>query len=606
MEFRVLGPIEVLTSEKIWDIGRPMQQCVLAVLLTEPNRVVPTSRLIDRTWGEDPPISARNVLYGHIGRLRAVLSEAAGVAPDTVLARRSGGYMLRVNPRNVDVHQFRQLLAAARRTADIDRAAALFEKAQALWRGPAFAGVASPWLANLRATLDNERLSSLLDRNSLFIQQGRGPEILTELRQLSQHHPFDERIAHQLISALCLAGNQADALAAYTATRARLAEELGLDPGPPLRALERQILTGDPALLTPPPPTSSAGPRPPTVLPRQLPADICDFTGREVELTRLDAVAESAPVCMITGPPGIGKTALGVHWAHRVGTRFPDGELYADLHGSRGDPAEVLARFVRALGVEPAGIPPGLDECAEIYRSLVSGRRILVVLDNAGREDQVQPLLPGNSGCQVLVTGHHRLGAIAGARHVELGALTEPEANALLARIVGRARVRAEPQATATLVGLCERWPLALRIVGSKLVAKPHWSIAHLVSRLTDERHRLDELSYGTLDFRTTLATAYETLGSGARQLFQSLGHLDRRQDVPAGRPATEVVSLADAPRDTAEDLFEQLIDARLLEPAGPDHRGGAGYRVHSLVRLFARERASGQLRRHPPYSTDL
>jgi DNA-binding SARP family transcriptional activator len=587
MEFRVLGPIEALTGEELWDIGRPRQQAVLAVLLVNANQVVPIGRLIDRVWGQHPPASARNVLYGHIGRLRTMLARADAVEPDSVLRRRSGGYLLTVDPSKVDLHQFRELLTAARRSTESDRAVRLYERADLLWRGPAFAGVTSPWLLSLRATLDNERFSGLLDRNDIFIRQGRSTEILAELRQLSARHPFDERIAHQLVSALYLSGKPAEALSTYAEIRARLANEVGLDPGPSLRALEIQILTGDPELQ---PPARSAlrltsvhhaaDARLPRV-PRQLPADISDFTGRDNELARLETLAEDSPVWTITGPPGIGKTALAVHWAHRARDRFPDGELYTDLHKLPADPAGVLARFLRALGLKAAEIPRGLDERAETYRSLVSGRRLLVVIDNANQEASVTPLLPGSTSCGVLVTSHVRLGALAGAHQVELDMLDLLQAIRMLTRIVGAERVRAEPQAALALAELCERWPLALRIAGSKLVAKPHWTLAHLVTRLTDEHSRLDELSCGPLDFRTVLAAAYERLGSGAGQLFQSLTRVadDRRLSLT---PTTV--------RGVAEETFEQLVDARLLEPRSTGN--GTSYRVHPLIRLFARERA--------------
>ena len=592
MEFRVLGPIEVLTGEKVWDIGRPRQQAVLAALLVSANHVVSIGRLSERVWGQSPPASARNVLYGHIGRLRAILARAGEVEPDSALRRRSGGYLLTVDPSTVDLHHFRELLTAARRSTETERAMRLYERADLLWRGPAFAGVTSPWLLSLRATLDNERFSGLLDRNDIFISQGRSTEILAELRQLSARHPFDERIAHQLVSALYLSGKPAEALATYAEIRTRLATELGLDPGPSLRTLEIQILTGDPELQ--PPARSalrltavhqSADARLPRV-PRQLPADVSDFTGRGTELARLETLSEDSPVWTITGPPGIGKTALAVHWAHRARDRFPDGELYADLHNVPADPAGVLARFLRALGLKAAEIPRGLDERAETYRSLVSGRRLLVVIDNANQEASVTPLLPGSTSCGVLVTSHVRLGALAGVHQIELDVLDLMQAIQMLARIVGTDRVRAEPQAALSLAGLCERWPLALRIAGSKLVAKPHWTLAHLVSRLTDEHSRLDELSCGPLDFRTALAAAYERLGSGARQLFQSLTRVS--EDWHLGFTPTTVCGVA-------EETFEQLVDARLLEPTGTGN--GTSYRVHPLIRLFARERASAPRR---------
>jgi len=594
MEFRVLGPVEVLADGKALEIGRPRQRCVLAVLLAEPNRVVPTSRLIDRVWGEDPPASARNVLYGHVGRLKAALTRFEDGDQEVDLSRRSGGYLLSVDPGAVDLHRFRHLVASARRSEDDHHAATLLGEAYTLWRGPAFADAPSSWLLDLRTTLENERLSTVLDRNESFIRLNRHAEILGELRELALCQPLDEHVARQLIIALYRSGKQAEALAAYAEIKTRLVNELGLNPSPSLQILEQQILIGDPALFGPSPaPILTAAPRMPAV-PRQLPADISDFTGRDAELTELDAVAgacDTAPTCTFSGPPGVGKTALAVHWAHRVHERFPDGELYADLHGAEVFPADVLARFLRALGVDSDDIPPGLDERAETFRSLVCERRILVLIDNAVNDAQVWPLLPGSATCGVLVTSHARLGTIPGAHRVELDVLSSSEAITMLGRIAGVDRVRAEPHAAAELVTLCERWPLALRIVGAKLVAKPHWSLARMGSRLADERHRLDELSYGALDFRATVTPVYETLGAGARRLFRSLGLADEFQDTAADISA----SLLGTTVTVAEELLEQLIDARLLEPDGESRRDGMRYHFHDLIRLFAQERARSQ-----------
>jgi DNA-binding SARP family transcriptional activator len=591
MEFRVLGPVEVLADGRALEIGRPRQRCVLAVLLAEPNRVVPTSRLIDRVWGENPPASARNVLYGHVGRLKATLTRPANGEQGVALSRRSGGYLLSVDPNAVDLHRFRHLAASARHSDDDNHAAALLHEAHTLWRGPAFADAPSSWLLDLRTTLENERLSTVLDRNESFIRLNKCTEILGELRELAMHQPLDERIARQLIIALYRSGKRADALAAYAEIRNRLADELGLDPSPALQTLEQQILVSDPTLLAPQS-TWIAGTtsRVPAV-PRQLPADISDFTGRGAELAELDALveaAETAPTCTFGGPPGVGKSALAVHWAHRVHERFPDGELYADLHGAGVDPADVLARFLRALGVDTTDIPPGLDARAETFRSLVSERRLLVLIDNAADDAQVRPLLPGSATCGVLVTSHARLGSIPGAHRVELDVLSSADAITLLGRIVGTERVHAEPAAAANLVTLCEGWPLALRIAGAKLVAKPHWSIARMASRLADERHRLDELSYGALDFRASVAPIYDTLGAGARQLFRSLGLVEDLQDTAADVGA----SLLGTTTSIAEELLEQLIDARLLEPNGENLRDGPRYHFHELIRLFAQERA--------------
>lgn len=246
MEFRILGPVDVLQDGEPLAVGHPKQRSVLAVLLVEPNRLIPTSRLIDRVWGEDPPTSARNVLYGHIGRLRSILTTQG--RHDVTLFRRSGGYQLSVDPDAVDLYRFRSLVASARHSDDDSEAAALLDEAHALWRGPAFADTASSWLLDLRTTLENERLTTLLDRNESFIKLNRYTEILSELHELARYQPLDERIAEQLMIALYRSGKKADALTAFAKIRSHLAKEIGLDPSLSLQMLEKQILTEDPGL----------------------------------------------------------------------------------------------------------------------------------------------------------------------------------------------------------------------------------------------------------------------------------------------------------------------------------------------------------------------
>jgi tetratricopeptide (TPR) repeat protein/transcriptional regulator with XRE-family HTH domain len=361
-------------------------------------------------------------------------------------------------------------------------------------------------------------------------------------------------------------------------------------------------------------PLLSAGPlrarpvasAPGNVAPFQLPPDVADFVGRTKLMCRLRRLLARSPddpageldagavvVSAIDGKAGVGKSALAVHVAHQLAAEFPDGQLYASLRGAHPqplDPGEVLAWFLRALGMDGAAIPSGVEERAALYRSRLAGRRVLVVLDDAASETQVRPLLPGSPTSAVLVTSRARLAGLEGARLVDLDLLDPEQAVVLLGRIVGPGRVAAEPEAAAELARLCGYLPLALRVAGARLAARPHWQLTQLVARLTDERRRLDELAHGHLAVRTSLTLSHQTLEPAAQLLFGRLGLLEA-PDMAAWVAA----ALLDTTVERAAELADRLVDARLLEVAGRDASGQVRYRIHDLVGVYARERAEAQ-----------
>jgi tetratricopeptide (TPR) repeat protein len=420
--------------------------------------------------------------------------------------------------------------------------------------------------------------------------------------------------------ALYRSGRQADALESYRDGRRRLIDELGLEPNEKLQELEHAILTSDPVLALPerlaaatpvrsePEPADTvpvpvpAVPAAPEYLvlpgPRLLPTDIADFTGR---LEQIDAIDQqfalaiddpsrfAVPVVVMAGKPGIGKTTLAVHVSHRLAERYPDGQLFADLHGRYSDqvaPTQVLERFLRALGVPGGSVPEGIEERAELYRALLSERRMLVVLDNAGGESQVRPLLPGTPQSAVLVTSRARLGGLPGAVHVDLDLFDPGHSVELLARIAGAERIDAEPEATAALAELCGHLPLALRIAGARLAARPHWSIDDLVERLENEARRLDELKHSGLGIRASISLTYDHLEPGARRLFRLLAVLSFPHF-----SSWVAAALLDEPFPDAQDLLDDLADAQLIETTGTGRGVQTHYRFHDLIRVFARER---------------
>ncbi|MEU7243489.1 AfsR/SARP family transcriptional regulator [Streptomyces sparsogenes] len=625
MEFRVLGPVEAWAGDRHIDLGHAKQRCVIAVLLVEANRVVPAGQLIDRVWGEEPPASVRSVLYGYVARLRAALralEEGGGAAAGPArLARRAGGYVLEVAPELVDLHRFRTLVAeAAAIEEDQARASELLRGALGLWRGEALSGLSGDWAGNTRDRLGSEHIAARLALGDAELALGRHGELLADLRGLAAAHPLDERVVRQLIVTLYRCERQAEALEVYTRTRERLAEELGVDPGPELQALHQRILVGDldvraPAPTPPPPPpspapapaASAAAPPPaprdhsgPRLVPAELPRAVPGFTGRAEAVARLHALlpaGDPAPdtgtvvISAIGGTAGVGKTALAVHWAHQVRERFPDGQLYVDLRGFDGNreplrPRDALGQLLRGLGLTPQEIPADEDEMLRRYRSLLVDRRMLILLDDAVSAEQVRPLLPGGASCLTLVTSRNRLGGLVareGAHPLVLDVLAPDEAHALLIAVLGEPRVAAEPDAAAELARLCGCLPLALRVAAARLACEPGRGIADLTAELA-EGGRLAVLELED-DERSAVRAAfdlsYRALDPRARLLFRRLG-LVPGLEFDAGAAA----ALLDDTGQRAAGLLTALAGAHLVE-----QRGEGRYGLHDLLREYACER---------------
>ncbi len=601
MEFRILGPVDAIVAGQHINIGHARQRAVLAVLLLDLNQQVQDDRLIDRVWGEDPPASVRNVLYGYVARLRAALGSAedAGV----LLARGAGGYVLSAEPDQLDLHRFRRQIAAV--GADDDQRAAVLRAALGLWRGEALAGLSSPWLRAMRHTLEQQKIAALLDLNDIALRQGQHGALISDLTGQAAAHPADERLAGQLMLALYRSGRQTDALHCFDQTRRQLADELGADPGPELQSLHQRILRSDRSLATPESLNLRSGPAP-----RQLPPDVSSFTGRAQELAVLDRLlggrtgnpdavgtgpgagdggVPAVVISAVSGTAGVGKTALAVRWAHRVADRFPDGQLYVNLRGY--DPAQpmpaadALAGFLRALGVAGPDIPAELDERAARYRSMLAGRRMLVVLDNASVADQVRPLLPGTPGCSAVVTSRDTLAGLVardGARRLDLDLLPHADAVSLLQALIG-ARAEDDPEAAAALAAQCARLPLALRLAAEVAAARPAVSLADVVSELADRQRRLDLLDAGGdshTAVRAVFSWSYRQLDADTARGFRLLG-LHPGPDLDAYATA----ALTGAAVSQARQLLDRLTRAHLIGSASPGRHD-----MHDLLRDYARD----------------
>lgn len=644
MRFRILGPVEVQVDEGWSSISAPKLRTVLAVLLLRAGEVVSTEQLMGEVWPDDPPARAFNLISGYVHKLRRLIGDPDG----RVVMTHSPGYQMVVPADDVDAHRFTRLAAEGRQilfTGDSQGAAGLLGEALGLWNGSrALPDVPPSSLVSAEGSrLEEARIEALELRITADLGCGRQAQVVAELRRLLADHPLREGLWALLMRALYSSGRQAEALEAFTQARETIAEELGVDPSAELRQLHEQMLRADagpgsqssatkttaadsPFTASPPaaqarpaPPGGEAGQslgtpgRPPAAtgfIPSallsqvaQLPADISDFTGRVEHVERLrDLLAGpgrpdspgAVVVAAVIGAGGLGKTTLAVHAAHLLRRHFPDGQLYANLRGASPQPAapsDVLARFLRDLGMDPARIPAGEEERAAQFRSWVTDRKVLIVLDDAKDAAHVRPLLPGSASCAVLVTTRSRMPDLAGSRFVDLDVLDSAEAWDMFGGIIGRSRAEAEPEATEEVLTACAGLPLAIRIAGARLAARGGWSVRTIATRLADERRRLDWLRTGDLAVRACFEVSFSSLprpdgdGLDPAHAFRMLGLW---QGPTIG--LTAAAALLGEPEEDVADALEVLVDAQLLQAPAPDR-----YRFHDLLRAYAAERASAE-----------
>ncbi|MEZ0093028.1 BTAD domain-containing putative transcriptional regulator [Streptacidiphilus sp. EB129] len=595
LRFHVLGTMAAWRNDQPLPIGSPQQVALLTSLLLRPGQAVPLKQLIDDLWGDEVPDHAVGAVRTYASRLRSVLEpDRPRRAPGVVLVSVGDGYALRTGgdpARSVDAHSFTAGCAEAVRLRGRGATQDAYDQygaALALWQGEALPGVPGPYAEQHRGWLEQRRIAAVEARLELGLELGRHVEVSAEVGALVAEHPLREHLRGLQLLALYRGGRQAEALACFAEVRTLLIEELGVEPGPELTRLHQRILNADPELAAPPPPP--ADPSYAVVRPAQLPTDIADFAGREEQLQQVVAAlrapaGQAVPVTALSGIGGSGKTTLAVHAAHRVRAEFTDGQLFADLRGAEhvtADPGLVLVDFLHSLGTAPGSIPERLEERSALFRSLVDGRRLLIVLDNARDAAQIRPLLPGTPGCAVVVTSRVQLAELPGARLFEVETFQRAEALDLFSAIVGTERAAAEPEAVDTLVAACGYLPLAVRILASRLAVRPAWSAAALAERLADQRRRLDELHLGALGVEATFQLSYEQLRPDQARAFRLLalpeGH---------GLPTAAAAAVIGLPEREAEAVLESLYEAGLLLARMPGH-----YQYHDLLRLFARRRS--------------
>ncbi len=643
----LLGPVDVFVAGSPAGISQQGMRTLLAMLALSANQVVPVGALIDALWQDAVSRQREKNLHVQVHLLRRRLAELEPGRETSRVVTAPPGYMLLLGDGELDAQSFATLTRQGRALAgagDAVAAAELLTEALRLWRGPALGDVADacPRLMAEAAGLEERRLAALEDHADAALAAGRHSDLAGQLPALIAQFPLRERLRGQLMLALYRCGRQGDALAAYQQARLLLGEELGLNPGPKLQELQRQILAADPGLdfhPAAPPPVSLAGgtasgailagdiadpsaqprrkdsrsardgqpadgDRPGdrddsggrTVTPRQLPAGVQHFAGRDTELMELDRLLDGAAgtdaptVVVITGTAGVGKTALALHWAHRAASLFPDGQLHVNLRGYDPSAAPVTASeairvLLIGLGVPREQIPDTQEAQAGLYRSLLADRRMLIVLDNARDPDQVRPLLPGGSGCLALVTSRSALAGLvagAGANPVPLGLLAEPDAQALLAARLGASRTAAEPAAVRQIIGLCARLPLALAITAARSAAQPALPLAALADELADEHDRLDALDTGeqATSVRAVFSWSYRQLPGPTARMFRLLGS-HPGPDISVAAAA----SLAGVSRPQGRRALAELAAASLIT----EHAAGR-YVLHDLLHAYAAE----------------
>ncbi|WP_326737326.1 AfsR/SARP family transcriptional regulator [Streptomyces sp. NBC_01022] len=635
MEFRLLGTVCVDTLTGPLPLGPAKRRSLLAALLLRANTPVSMAWLTDCLWDDAPPLHARTVIQGHVSRLRALLMGADAQAYGVELATLGDAYVLRAPETLLDSQRFEELLMLAREQRSPADSVLMLKEALSLWQGPALTGTyASAPLQAAAHALEESRLATVEQLARAYAVLGEHHRAAAVLRAEAVAHPMRETLAAALMTALYRSGRQSEALDWFHRTRRLLADELGIDPGRELADAYAQILRGDPdpagdrspggpspsdpgqapaahrepgasdGARTAPAPADVAAPAAPPRFPRipaqphpgtpphphpidLLPRAPRGFHGRGAELTAISrAAAGEAPVCLVTGPAGVGKTALALHWARRSPAAFPDGRLYADLRGfsDTGEPTplEVLREFLLALGVAPRRIPESVTGAAALFRSLTDRLSLLVVLDNVRDSAQVGQLLPGGTDCVTLITSRHRLeGLIASdaAVPVPLDVLEPPDGTALLAGVLGEERVAAEPMAARRLAELCGGLPLALRVTAARLAGRPQWTLAGMADELADERSRLTYLAVEDTGVSAALRLTVQQLPPDAVHHFTRLGHHPGSHFDPYTAAA-----LAGSDPVVAAASLERLAAAHLVTEAGPGR-----WILHDLVRLYAR-----------------
>ncbi|MGW4490270.1 AfsR/SARP family transcriptional regulator [Amycolatopsis sp. NPDC004368] len=600
IEFRILGDVEANREGQALVLGPSRPRAVLVALLLDVNKPVQLGELVSRVWGEKAPRQAHSSLHSYFTRLRSALGNDAGIV------RRGRGYAIEVDDGSIDLNRFRRSVTLARNSTCPSEALAHFDAALELWRGEPFAGLDSPWLNNARTALLAEHESVVLDRTDKQLELGLHTSLLAELSSRADRQPLNERVAAQMMLTLYRSDRQAEALLYFDKIRSALAEELGVDPGPTLRALHQQILLEDPRLRPAgsgkslgPVAAEASGESPSddwlAIVPRQLPSAPRSFVGRRQELEKLsDALTpdgSTTRVAVVTGAGGMGKSWLTQQWAHHHLDLFPDGQLFANLRGFEPSldpvsPHQAMRTFLMALEIDPNVIPDEPQAMTGLYRSVLADKRVLLVVDDARTADQVAALVPSGPGCSLIVTSRNRLTSLVTSHNatlLSLDPLDDQESLDLLASGLGAERSKAEAVATGQLAAACGGLPLALAITIGRVQENPEFPLESLVAELHDAGSALNALDVDEdLSIRAVLSTSYAALPSEQAEVFRLLG-IAPGSDIDV----TAAGALIGKSYAATRVLLRALERASLLHQHSPGR-----FRMHDLVRLYAREQA--------------
>lgn len=608
MLFSILGPVDLRVEDKSIDLGPAKQRAILSALLIDRDRPVPVDVLVNRVWGDTPPTDVRNLVYTYIARLRRKLDSVKGDDLAPSLKRVVGGYCLQTPPETVDLYRFRKLLDRSRQLArDDPERSTLLTQANAMWHGVPLSGIGGRWASAMRHSLQQLRHEALVEWADIEVRLGRPRVVIDPLRQAYVESPMSEAVVAHLMHALHADGRGSEALQLFENTRQHLSTEIGADPGPLLREVHNSILQGHsagrPAVATiisgsalVPGPQDAAPTTTTFGSADLLPIDLPDFIGREHQLATLRDTLTPGPgplmpsVCVLYGAAGFGKTSIAVRAAYQLRPFYPSGQLYVDLEGNTPDPvspADVLERFLRAIGVARADIPERFAERAEMFRARLAHSRTLMVLDNAADVPHVAPLLPGTGHCAVIVTCRVRPAVPNGVPVMRVGTMSQTESTAMLRRLVGN-RIDREPEAAAELLELCSGSPLLLRIIGGRLMMRQHWSLERLLNRLRDDNRLLAELVDGTHDISARIGQSYHSTDRSTQRFFLELAKLPNREFSVQWVAQQLCMSELDA-----EEHLEQLFDCHLVDIV-PDSDSDRGiYTLPRLHRLYAQSVAT-------------
>ncbi|MFI0817976.1 BTAD domain-containing putative transcriptional regulator [Streptomyces sp. NPDC021098] len=605
MHFAFLGPLTVTVEGRQLTVPASRQRILLAALLLNANRVVSIDRLSYFLWDGVPPSSASATLRTYAMRLRQVLGPEVGRR----IVTRSPGYLLELDESESDLGQcaaHRRAAETAIAAGDLSTAADELTRALSLWRDEPLLDIPSATLCEVEVRhLQELRKQTVAKRIDIELELGRHNKMLPELWRLVLQNPLDEPMAARLMLALSRSGQQCEALEVFQRTRVLLIDQLGTEPGPELRQMQQRVLTDDAPRPTADERVTVNRPRG-RLRPAQLPVPPAALVGRAEESAALRSSLCSPAwgpggtvTVALTGRPGVGKTALALHVAHGLRDKFEEGELFAALRDADGRPvptADVLVRFLTDLGLDRSAVPDDEAERVGLYRSLIADRTMLVVLDDAHDAAQVRHLVPGSGGSRVIVTSRNHLADLEGACAMTVSPLTEDASLDLLGSIVGHHRVRKEPHAAQRVASVCAGLPLAIRIAGTRCLAREQWSLGDLAERLTSPGRLLDELRVGDLTVGAGLRSEYAALR--ARSLrhrhpaapapdaaFRALGVLGAAEVTPE-----PVAAMLNCHPHQAQDTLERLVDARLLASPNPGR-----YRLDPLLRALAQEVAEAE-----------